>query len=255
MGNALKKKIIVASVVAAIFLLALAVFFLIWKGLPSPSPIEKNANPISNSGSIKDNLGADAAKETQKLIDEVAAISKDIKNGKIDGDQKVSQVVTFTRTDGTGTTTSTTTEQAVLVAPESNPISVASGDVLTRTGDKQANNDLLAGDINAPLQSEPVDPTKLPESAIKIVMSPTAVVPAEFKVRPKQAVALSVTSESSIEIFKFDDSSLSAVAIGLKPGETRVITFNAPEKPGSYKFYSDFAGHRATGAEGVMIVE
>jgi hypothetical protein len=256
MDNAVKKKIIVASVIVAIILLAVAVFFLVWKGLPSPTPVEKNNNKTTQAGdSMKDNLGTDAAQETQKLIDEVKSISDDIKNGKTEDNQKISQVVTFTRTEANGTTTSETTEQAVVVAPESNPISVTSGDVLTRDGGKEADNDLQAGDVNAPLQSDPVDPTKLPESAVKIVMSPTAVTPKEFKVKPKQAVALSVTSESSVEIFKFDDESLSAVAVGLKPGETRVITFNAPAKPGIYKFYSDFAGHRSTGAEGIMIVE
>lgn len=256
MENAAKKKLIMIAVIAAIVLLAVAVFFLVWKGLPSPGPVSpSNSKTTQASGNMKDNLGAEAAQETQKLIDEVKQIANDMDNNPSSGGQKISQVVTFTRSNASGTTTSTSTEQAVIVAPESNPISMETGDVLTVSGDSEAKNDTIAGDANAPLQSEPVDPVKLPESTIKIVMSPTGVTPKDFTIKPRQAIALSVTAESSLEIFKFDDPSLSAVAMGLKPGETRVITFNAPDKPGEYKFYSDFAGHRSTGAEGTMIVK
>jgi hypothetical protein len=257
MENSVKKKIILIAIGAAIVLLVVAVFILVWKGLPSPSAGPGNVGSKGGQATegMNGNLGEDAAKETQKLIDEVKEIANDINSGKNDADQKISQVVTFTRAESNGSTTVTSTEQAVVVAPSSNPISVESGDVLTRDGTTEANNNATPGDPNAPLQSDVVDPNKLPESTIKLTMSPTGVTPKEFTVKAKQAVALSVTAESSVEIFKFDDPSLAAVAVGLKPGETRVITFNAPDKPGEYKFYSDFAGHRSTGAEGKMIVQ
>jgi hypothetical protein len=257
MENQAKKKLIIIVIAVAIVLLVGAVVMLVWKGLPSPQAIQ-NA-PGSSTGQASDGmngaLGEEAALETQKLIDEVKEAAKNIDEGSGFAGQKVSQVVTFTKTEVNGTTTSTSTEQAVVVAPDSNPISIETGEVLTRDGGKEADNTLQAGDPNAPIQSEPIDPSKLPESAVKLSMSPTSVTPKSFTVKAKQAVALSVTAESSIEIFKFDDPSLAAVALGLKPGETRVITFNAPDKPGNYVFYSDFAGHRATGAEGLMIVQ
>ncbi len=255
MESQLKKKVIIISIVVVVILLIAAVVMLVWKGVPSPTyePSDNSKSGQATQG-MKDAMGDEAAAETQRLIDEVKATAKGLENGGANVG-KVSQVVTFTKTEVNGTTTSTSTEQAVIVAPDSNPISVDTGFVLTRDGGQEADNTAQAGDPNAPIQSEPVKVEDLPESAVKISISPTSVTPKSFTVKAKQAVALSVTAESSIEIFKFDDQILSAVALGLKPGETRVITFNAPDQAGKYIFYSDFAGHRSTGAEGIMIVE
>lgn len=149
----------------------------------------------------------------------------------------------------------TVAEKAVVVAPQSNPISEKTGEVLTRDGSAVAATGTRAGDANAPLQSAPIDPNKLPASAIKITINPESIVPATFTVSPGQAIVLSVTAASSVEVFKFDDLSLSAVAMGLMPRQTLAISFNAPTKIGEYAFYSDFSGHRQSGAVGKMIVK
>jgi len=256
MEDSIKRKIVIGSVVAVAILLTAAVVLIVWRGLPSPGQSGQDQGKTAANGNMKDNLGEDAAKDTQKLIDEVKNLAKDIKDDGGDSTaQKMGQVVTFTKTEANGTTTVTKTEEAVVVAPESNPISVETGDVLTRNGDQEAKNDLQAGDPSAPVQSDPVDPALLPASTYRVVMSANSAVPKQIKVKAKQAVALAISAEGTMIIFKFDDPSLSAVAMGLAPGETRVITFNAPDKPGNYVFYSDLSGHRASGAEGLMTVE
>jgi uncharacterized cupredoxin-like copper-binding protein len=53
----------------------------------------------------------------------------------------------------------------------------------------------------------------------------------------------------------FNDPSLSAVAVGVSPRETRAITFNAPSTPGEYPFVCDVPGHAGRGEVGKMIVE
>ena len=252
MDNNVKKKLIVASIIVAIILLAGGVFFLVWKGLPSPAPVGTN-NVTKVNGNMQDKLGSDAAKETQKLIDEVKKQAESVNNGSVSPDEKISQVVSFTTTETNGTSTVTSTQQAIVVAPSSNPISTKTGEVLTRDGSGEAVNNVQAGNLDAPIQSDVIDPNKLPESTVKIVMSASDVSPKSFTVKANQAVALSVTANGALVIFKFDDPALSSVALGLKPGESRVITFNAPAKPGNYVFYSDYVRSAAT--EGLMIVQ
>jgi uncharacterized cupredoxin-like copper-binding protein len=161
---------------------------------------------------------------------------------------KTAQIIVVNKKDGSS-------EEVLIVAPQSNPISVATGEVLTRDGSKAANNMARPGDVDAPLQSAPVDVNKLPDGTIKLVVTPISINPAEFTVKAGQAVVLAVTAAGSVEIFKFDDASLTAVVVGLEPRQTRVITFNAPNKPGEYVFYSDFAGHRSAGAVGKMKIK
>jgi len=67
-------------------------------------------------------------------------------------------------------------------------------------------------------------------------------------------VAVSST-DGYTHVFMFDDPSLSAVAVGVGPKETRAITFNAPAKAGTYSFHCDVPGHTARGEVGAMIVK
>ena len=207
--------------------------------------VKTQTTAINNQETTQASIAAGEQK-TQELIDQAKQLASGNKPNNI------AQVITVKRTD---VASGTVTEQAVVVAPHSNPISEKSGEVLTVDGSTVAKANTRAGDSNAILQSAPIDSSKLPTDAIKLIMNPTSIIPAEFTVSVGQAVVLSATAVSSMEIFKFDDPSLSAVAMGLMPHQTLEITFSAPARAGEYTFYSDFANHRQYGAVGKMIVK
>ena len=107
-----------------------------------------------------------------------------------------------------------------------------------------------------PNESRPLSAGEVPEGAIKIVMSAKGIDPSSFTVKRGQKVTLSITSgDKWTHIFKFEDKSLSKVAIGLSPHETRAITFYAPDTAGDYTYYCDVPGHKARGEVGKMIVK
>jgi plastocyanin len=146
------------------------------------------------------------------------------------------------------------TEQGVVVAPNSSPIS-EEGVVLTETG-TPAKLDVAPGSPEAPKQSSSITEGEIPKAAIKLEADNYFFSPNEFTVKAGSLVTLSLTAKGSATyIFKFKDPSLSAVAVGVGSGQTRVIPFNAPEKKGEYIFYSDVPGHEARGLVGKMIVE
>jgi uncharacterized cupredoxin-like copper-binding protein len=59
-------------------------------------------------------------------------------------------------------------------------------------------------------------------------------------------ILLTVT-DSQKHIFRFKDSSLRAVAVTVKQGESRAITFNAPSQTGVYEFICSDPGHDGKG--------
>jgi plastocyanin len=227
-------------------LLVFIIGLFIWKNLPASLVSNKNTPVVNNNGVPESSIEA-GKQATNNLIDQ----TKQLADGK--DPNKIAKVITVTRTDKNG---STTEEQAVVVAPQSNPISVDTGEVLTRDGKQVSDNATADGKRTGPLQSAPIaDTSKLPGGTVKLLISAAGFSPSEFTVSAGQAVALSLTAKDSIEVFKFDSSLLSGVAVGLTPNETRAITFNAPDKIGEYVFYSDFGGHRQAGVVGKMIVK
>jgi plastocyanin len=128
--------------------------------------------------------------------------------------------------------------------------------VLTREG-KVTKNDVEPMSPDAPQQTGPIaDVSTLSADVLKITMTAQGIEPAEFNVSAGSPVSLSVTSgDKYTHIFKFNDSSLSAVAVGVRPNETRAITFGAPSTPGEYSIYCDVPGHTARGETAVMIVQ
>lgn len=143
------------------------------------------------------------------------------------------------------------------VAPGASVVTTE-GEVLSAQGNV-AKNDVTPGAPEAPQQSAPITPEtlkELPKEAIKLTVSPSGFKPADFSVDAGSVVTLSVTSdEAQTHVFKFEDPSLSAVAVGIGPSETRAITFNAPEKKGDYIFFCDVPGHRGRGETGKMTVK
>lgn len=146
------------------------------------------------------------------------------------------------------------TDQGVVAVPGTNPISEETGQVLTKKGEP-VKQDVQPGTPDAPQQSGAISSESLPPTAVQLTASGLKFTPSSFTVKKGAPVTLSVTAEDKTYIFKFNDPSLSAVAIGVGPGETRAITFNAPDKIGEYSFYSDVPGHVANGAIGTMTVK
>lgn len=144
-------------------------------------------------------------------------------------------------------------KEAVIMAEGANPIS-KEGKVVTIDG-RDVQNDASAMSLEAPRQTPPLDKDKLAASVIKIDASVGGFNPSEFTVKAGAPVTFAVSAvDQYTHIFKFDDKSLSAVAIGIAPGETRAMTFNAPAK-GEYSFHCDVPGHASRGEVGKMIVE
>lgn len=239
-----KKTIIIMSIAIGVLLIFIA-GLLIWKNYFSSETAPENT-PAAEIESVPASSLEKGKQETKNLVDEI----KQLADGK-DPD-KIAQIITVTRTDKNG---SSTDEQAAVVAPLSNPISMETGEVLTRDGGANAKEGARPGDSDGVVQSGSIDPTKLPESTIKINVLSTAITPAEFSVSPGQAVSLAVTAVDTLEVFRFASPELSAVAAGIKAGGTIVLTFNAPLKVGEYIYYSDYLDHRAQGAVGKMIVK
>lgn len=154
---------------------------------------------------------------------------------------------------GEGTSQGTVTEKGVVAAPGTSPISTSTGEVITPEG-KPVQNDVVPGTPEAPQQSNPTSPTALPSAAIKLNVSSSGYSPNQFTVKAGDPITLSVTAaDNQTHVFAFDDASLSAIAIGVAPGETRAITFNAPAR-GEYSFRCNVPGHTERGETGKMIV-
>lgn len=107
-----------------------------------------------------------------------------------------------------------------------------------------------------PTQSAPLKEGQVVEGAIAIEISAEGILPSSFEVKRGETVFLSVSSmDEWTHVFKFKDESLSEVAVGLSSGQTRVITFYAPDEKGEYEYYCDVPGHEARGEKGTMIVK
>ncbi|MDO8557493.1 MAG: cupredoxin domain-containing protein [Candidatus Jorgensenbacteria bacterium] len=131
---------------------------------------------------------------------------------------------------------------------------VKGGEVITESG-KTAQNNAAPGSADAPKQSVVVGQGSIPPTAIKITASSKGFSPSTFEVRSGSVVTLAVTSlDGQSYLFAFDDSSLSAVTVGVPPGQSRVINFNAPA-PGVYDFRSAVPGQAAQGLVGKMTVK
>lgn len=241
----MKKQVKIAiTVVVALVVLAL-IFLMI-------SNSQKNkTGQTGTTGSVPKEMletqTPEAAKATQALVNEV---TQDIK--------KPVETINVAPTKNADGSISTSTIQVVTVANGTSPINIATGKVVTKTGEVATNN-VAPGIGNAPTESFPITATTtLPKSTIKLAVTSSSFTPKEFTVNRGQAVSLAITNANETtysEVFRFDDPSLSAVAIGLAKGETKTISFNAPDKAGSYVFYSSMFDHRAQGAVGTMIVK
>ena len=129
------------------------------------------------------------------------------------------------------------------------------GEVLAKTGEV-AQNDAVPGTKEAPKPSQTLTEEQIPEEALVINISKEAgFEPKQFRVKPGQVVTIALTSiDNSVHGFRFTDKSLTAVAVSVNPGETRAITFKAPEMLGEYPFHCTAPGHKRKGEVGSMVV-
>ena len=147
----------------------------------------------------------------------------------------------------------TQTPEGTVAVTGTSPIA-PSGEVIAPSG-KPAENNSVPGSPTAPQQSAPIASADVPPQAIKLTVTAAGFSPSSFTVSAGKAVTVSLTSgDEQTHVFRFDDASLNAVAIGVGPGQTRVISFNAPAQAGTYTFHCDVPGHTARGETGSMTV-
>jgi plastocyanin len=147
-------------------------------------------------------------------------------------------------------------EGAVTQAPGADLITT-DGRVVNQEGN-EVKTDVAYNSPEAPRQTQALSEEEQQEivQATKLTLDANGFNPREFRIGAGEALTITLTgSEDSSHVFAFADPALSAVYINVRPGETRAVTFNAPDEPGEYEFFCDFPGHRARGETGVMIVE
>jgi len=135
---------------------------------------------------------------------------------------------------------------AKVVVPGANPIS-SNNVVLTPTGEP-TNASAQSTASNAPKQTGFLDKATLPKTLAQTTIANNAFTPNTITTQAGAPTSFALTSgDNLVHVLNFDDSSLSAIAILVGPGQTKAITFNAPKKAGSYIFHDSTPGSTATG--------
>lgn len=147
-------------------------------------------------------------------------------------------------------------KDAAQVVPNSINLVTKDNQVVNLKGEV-VRTDLPLTSPQAPQQTGPLNKEELSAKVIKLDISlEKGISPAEFTVSKGAPISIAVSSiDQWTHIFRFEDKSLSSVAIGVSTGETRAMTFNAPTKAGEYKFYCDLPSHASRGEVGKMIVK
>jgi plastocyanin len=125
---------------------------------------------------------------------------------------------------------------------------------------KNVKTNVSLSDASAPALSATVERAELSEKVVDIEASMGRFNPNTFIVSPGQSVTIALTSVDKYgHSLVFRGSQMKSVALIVRPGDTRAITFNAPEQIGDYEFYcnigGDKYGHSVRGEIGKMIVE
>lgn len=111
----------------------------------------------------------------------------------------------------------------------------------------------LPGSAEAPKQELVTSTAEIPSAAIKLSVSDTGFKPDTFSIKAGQEVSLALTAiGSSTHVFIFPNASLMGLQIMVSAGETKVLTFTAPNA-GSYPFRDDIPSFRQN--TGTMIVK
>jgi len=147
--------------------------------------------------------------------------------------------------------------EPVAIAPGASEVT-SEGEVLAPSGEI-AKNETVPGGVEAPKPSESLTQEKIEElkeeSIVLNISSEKGFEPKQFKVKPGQVVNLVViAANDEPHGLRFTEPSLTAVAVDLNAGESRAITFKAPEAIGEYNFHCTAPGHKRHGEIGSMFV-
>lgn len=141
-----------------------------------------------------------------------------------------------------------------IVVPGANPIS-EDNVVLLNNGQVAKNTGTTAGD-DAPKQTGFLNPEELPEQVFQLKISSAGFEPKQFTTVAGAPTTFSLTStDDFVHTFIFDHRDLSSISILVGPGQTKAITFQAPENPGVYNFKCIAPSHEDRGEVGQMIVK
>ena len=110
----------------------------------------------------------------------------------------------------------------------------------------------MPGSNEAPKQAV-IKAEEIPSAAIKLSVSDSGFTPKEFTIKAGQEVSLAITAVgSSTHVFIFPMASLMGLQTMVSNGETKMITFTAPNA-GTYTFRDDIPDFRKN--TGSMIVK
>ena len=127
--------------------------------------------------------------------------------------------------------------------------------VITNEGVVADNTGILGAD-NAPKQTGFLNPEELPEQVLQIKVSNSGFEPKQFTTVSGAPTTISLTSSDNLSHnLVFSHRLLSSISIFVGPGQTKAITFQAPETPGVYDFKCLVPGHEERGEVGQMIVK
>ncbi|MBN2884524.1 cupredoxin domain-containing protein [Patescibacteria group bacterium] len=93
-----------------------------------------------------------------------------------------------------------------------------------------------------------VNKKKISEEVVLINIFDNKFVPNNFTVSANAPVSLAFSSgDKKTHIISFRKEAMAAVSFGISAGQTKAMTFNAPEEPGEYEFFCSVPGHGETG--------
>ena len=193
------QKITLAIVISVILVLIVAIAAFVGTGTVKINPQKEKQKQTSGlSQEMKKQQSEEAARETQKLIDEVKDIADKVEHNQSETEEDgYAEMITFTAEDES-TGTSVVRSKGVRIAPGSSIIDLNTGSVVNNDGETVDNSAPL-GTPEAPSQSQYVyDEEKLPESSVKLEIGADFIEPASFTIKAGQAVSLVVTASSEI---------------------------------------------------------
>lgn len=126
--------------------------------------------------------------------------------------------------------------------------------VVLDTNYEVASNEAIPNSPSAP-KSVVIDIKDLPKEVLNLEIGNGKITPSSFTVKTGALISLAVTSvDDQTHVFIFTDQAVGAIAMGISPGQTKAINFNAPA-PGEYTFDCEIPIHKNAGEVGVMIVK
>ena len=147
--------------------------------------------------------------------------------------------------------------EPVELAPGASPVT-EDNEVLAPSGEV-ASNQARAGSADAPKPSQVLEEEQVEEMlgwSIEVsVTKEGKYSPDSFTVTPGQVVNLILTAPvDGPHSLRFSDKSMNGVSVAVRSGQSRAVTFKAPDSPGEYPWHHTSPGYKRKGFIGKMIV-